>query len=200
MVVTGTANPAQLVFKKDARPGDVLFMTKPLGSGIITTALEREMAGTELEEKIYQVMVHLNKGAANAMLEVGVHACTDITGFGFLGHLHEMIAASNVAAEIQITKVPVLEEVWDLARAGAVPAGSHNNYRYLMPKVKWDTGISQEARLILCDAQTSGGLLISVSPDKADQLQELLSKEGCLATEPVGKVVTGTAGTIIVTS
>lgn len=200
MVVTGTANPAQLVYKKGALAGDVLFLTKPLGSGIITTALEREMAGVELEEKIYKVMVHLNRGAANAMIEAGVHACTDITGFGLLGHLHEMLVASNVVAEIQLTKVPVLDEAWDLARAGAVPAGSHNNYRYLISKVKWDEGVRQEARLILCDAQTSGGLLIAVSPDKADQLQELLAKEACLATKPIGKVVNGASGTIIVTS
>lgn len=198
MVVTGTADPAQLVYKNGARPGDILFLTKPLSSGIITTALEREMAGTELEEKIYQVMVHLNRGAAKAMLEVGVHACTDITGFGLLGHLQEMLVASNAAAEIQLNKVPVLAETWDLARAGAVPAGSHNNFRFLSPMVKWDKGVSQEARLILSDAQTSGGLLIAVSPDKADMLQEHLAKETCLTTKPIGEVVTGTAGTIVV--
>lgn len=199
MVVTGTANTAQLVYKKGARSGDVLFLTKPLGSGIITTALEREMAGTELEEKIYQVMVHLNRGAANAMLKVGVHACTDITGFGLLGHLHEMLVASNAAAEIQLNKVPVMEEAWEFARAGAVPAGSHNNYRHLKPKITWDEGLCQEARLILSDAQTSGGLLIAVSPEKSDLLQKHLVQEACLCTKQIGRVITGNAGTIVVT-
>lgn len=199
MVVTGTASPGQLVFKKGACPGDLLFLTKPLGSGIITTALEREMAGPDLEEKIYPVMVHLNRGAAKAMLEVGVNACTDITGFGLLGHLYEMLVASNAAAEIQLNKVPVMEEAWEFARAGAVPAGSHNNYRYLKPKVTWDEGLSQEARLILSDAQTSGGLLIAVSPEKSDQLQKHLVKEACLSTKQIGRVIGGTAGIITVT-
>lgn len=199
MVVTGMVNPAQLTCKKGALPGDILFLTKPLGSGIITTALDREMAGKELETKIYQVMVHLNQGAARAMSDVGVNACTDITGFGLLGHLHEMLLASNAAANIQLSKVPILEDTWDLARAGVVSVGSHNNYRYLMPKIKWSEEVSQEARLILCDAQTSGGLLIAVSPNKADRLHELLAKEGCLANNAIGKVVAGTVGTIAVT-
>ncbi len=198
MVVTGTANPAQLVFKKGAHPGDALFLTKPLGSGIITTALEREMAATELEEKIYRLMVHLNQGAANAMLEVGVNACTDITGFGLLGHLHEMLVASNAAAEIQLSKVPIMDEAWEFARAGTVPAGSHNNYRYLKPKITWDEGLSQEARLILNDAQTSGGLLIAVSPEKSDLLQKQLVKETCLSTRQIGKVISGNTGSIVV--
>ncbi len=198
MVVTGTANPAQLVFKKGACPGDALFLTKPLGSGIITTALEREMAATELKEKIYRLMVHLNRGAANAMLEVGVNACTDITGFGLLGHLHEMLVASNAAAEIQLSKVPIMDEAWEFARAGTVPAGSHNNYRYLKPKITWDEGLSQEARLILNDAQTSGGLLIAVSPEKSDLLQKQLVKETCLSTRQIGKVISGNTGSIVV--
>lgn len=189
MSVTGTAKPSQLVYKKGAKPGDFLFLTKPLGSGIITTAIDRNLAGKELEDKIYRVMVHLNKGAAAAMTQVGVHACTDVTGFGLLGHLYEMLTASNVSARINKSMIPVMDDVEDLARSGVVPAGSHNNYRYLSNKVNWSQDLSREARIVLCDAQTSGGLLISVPPDKSDRLQEALLENGCIVAAKIGEVV-----------
>ena len=195
MVVNGFADPAKLVYKKGARPGDKLFITKPLGSGIITTAIDRNLADDNLIEKVYNLMVHLNRGAATAMQQVGVNACTDVSGFGLLGHLHEMLVASRVAAKIYTGSVPVIEEVWDLVHSGVVPGGTHNNCRYLVDKVRSE-GITTETRTVLCDAQTSGGLLIAVSPDKADQLQELLNKEGCLAAAGIGEITSGPAGTI----
>lgn len=164
-------------------------MTKPLGSGIITTAIDRNLASKELEDKIYRIMVHLNKGAAAAMTQVGVHACTDVTGFGLLGHLYEMMTASDVSARINKSMIPIMDEVEDLARSGVVPAGSHNNYRYLNHKVNWSQDVSREARIVLCDSQTSGGLLISVSPDKADLLQETLIAYGCIVAAKIGEVL-----------
>lgn len=196
MAVTGTAHPAALVFKKGARPGDLLFLTKPLGSGIITTAVDRSLASEELEERIYRIMVRLNRDAAEAMLEVGVNACTDVTGFGLLGHLHEMLTISGVSARIDSRSVPVIDEAWELARSGVVPAGSHNNYRYLLDRVAWSDRVPPEARTIQCDAQTSGGLLISVPPERGEELRRALVKNGCLSASCIGEVVAGSPGRI----
>lgn len=195
MAVTGTANPAKLLYKKGACPGDKLFLTKPLGSGIITTAIDRDLAGDRLIEKVYNLMVELNRGAAKAMMDTGVNACTDVSGYGFLGHLYEMMAAGGTAAKVYTSSVPVIEEVWDLVRSGVVPGGTHNNCRYLVDKVNSDR-VSPETRTVLCDSQTSGGLLIAVSPEKSDKLAERLNKEGCLAAACVGEITNGTAGTI----
>lgn len=198
MAVTGTCHPASLVFKKGARPGDQLFLTKPLGSGIITTAVDRCLASTDLEEKIYNIMVHLNRCAAAAMAGVGVNACTDVTGFGLLGHLHEMLAVSAVSARIDSRSIPIIDEAWEFARSGVVPAGSHNNYRYLLDKVSWSEKIPPEARIIQCDAQTSGGLLISVSPEKAEDLKQALLENGCLSASCIGEIIAGAPAHIAV--
>lgn len=186
MSVTGFADPTKLVRKKGAKPGDVLFLTKPLGTGIITAAIDRGLAGAETEQEIYHIMAHLNKGAAEAMLMVGVHACTDVTGFGLLGHLTEMLLASNVSAQIFLNRIPLISGVEKLAKAGAIPAGTHNNYRFLRDKVNWEKGYTQEEMMLLCDAQTAGGLLIAVPEEKADQLQTALVEKGCLAAAEVG--------------
>lgn len=195
MAVTGTANPARLLFKKGARPGDKLFLTKPLGSGIITTAIDRDLAGEELIEKVYHLMVELNYGAAKALQEVGVNACTDVSGFGLLGHLYEMMAASGTGAKIYTGSVPVIDDVWDLVRSGVVPGGTHNNCRYLFDKVSSDR-VSSEIRTVLCDSQTSGGLLIAVSPEKATHLEDLLNNAGCLAAACIGEITDGSPGRI----
>ena len=196
MTVTGTADPARLVYKKGARPGDRLFLTKPLGIGILTTAIDRELAGKELEEKAYRIMVHLNRGAAEAMQQVGVNACTDVSGYGLLGHLYEMLWASDVSARLYNRSIPIVEEAHELARLGMVSAGSHSNRRYLQDKVQWHEGVSNETQIILSDAQTSGGLLIAVPRERADKLEELLTAQGCLATACIGEVVEGTRGRI----
>lgn len=186
MAVTGFVDPSKLVRKKGAQPGDVLFLTKPLGTGILTTAIDRGLAGAETEQEIYQIMAHLNKGAAEAMLAVGVHACTDVTGFGLLGHLTEMLLASDVSAQVFLNKIPLISGVKKFVQAGAVPAGTHNNYRFLRDKVSWEKGYTQEEIMILCDAQTAGGLLIAVPEEKADRLQTALVEKGCLAAAEIG--------------
>lgn len=200
LTVTGTATPDQLVFKHGAKPGDILFLTKPLGIGVITTAIDLGLATDDLEDKVYKVMRYLNRSAANAMGEVGVHACTDISGYGLLGHLHEMVSASKVSAVISLEHVPVIQEAWKLAKAGTVPSGSHNNIRYLADKVRWHDDIPTEAKTILCDAQTSGGLLISVPREEADGFEKILSKHGCLTTARIGEIIPLTKPSILVES
>ena len=195
MAVTGTADPAKLLYKKGARPGDKIYITKPLGSGIITTAIDRDLASEELISKVYNLMVELNRGAARAMLEVGVNACTDVSGFGFLGHLYEMMLASGTSARINTGSVPVIEEVWNLVRSGVVPGGTHNNCRYLVDKIR-SHKVSPETRTVLCDSQTSGGLLIAVSPEKSARLEELLKRERCLAAVCIGEITDGPSGSI----
>lgn len=188
MAVTGLVDPSKVVRKKGARPGDLLILTKPLGTGIITTALDRGLAGAEMESKVYEIMAHLNKGASEAMIDVGVHACTDITGFGLLGHLHEMLIASNVSAQIFLDQVPVIPEARELVKTGTVPGGTHNNYRFLRENIKWKGEFSEEDMMLLCDAQTSGGLLMAVPQEKGEQLKAALTKAGCLVVAELGLV------------
>lgn len=189
MAVTGFVNPAQMVRKSGSQKGDALFLTKPLGIGILTTAIDRGLTGSETEQEIYNIMAHLNKGASEAMIEVGVHACTDITGFGLLGHLREMMNGSNTSAQVFLNKIPLIEGAKELAKAGAIPAGTHNNYRYIRNNVKWERHSSKEEEMLLCDAQTAGGLLIAVSQEKAEQLKTALMKAGCLVTAEIGRVI-----------
>lgn len=188
MAVTGMVNPAELVRKSGAQPGDVLVLTKPLGTGILSTAIDRGLAGSEIESEIYRIMSHLNKGAAEVMTTIGVHACTDVTGFGLLGHLTEMLAASRVSAQVYFNEVPFISGALKLARAGAIPAGTHNNYRFLRDKVNWGSVKNQEDKMLLCDAQTAGGLLMAVPRVKARQLQTALLEEGCLAATEIGVI------------
>lgn len=189
MTVTGLVDPMKIVRKKGARPGDILFLTKPLGTGIITSAIDRGLAGTEIEQEIYQIMAHLNKGASETMTSIGVHACTDVTGFGLLGHLYEMMASSQVSAQINLNKIPVIPGTRTLLKMGAIPLGIHNNYRYLRDKVIWQEDVSQEDKMLLCDPQTAGGLLMAVPQEKAGQLQAALLKAGCIVAAEIGMVM-----------
>ncbi len=200
MAVTGFVEPSKLIKKKGARPGDVLILTKPLGTGIITTAIDRGLAGEKIESKVSEIMAHLNKGASEAMLEVGVHACTDVTGFGLLGHLYEMLTASERSAELFFDEVPIIPEAREFVKTGTVPAGTHNNYRFIREHVNWKGGVSEENRLLLCDAQTSGGLLIAVPEEKAEQLTSSLTKKGCLAAAKIGVVTENKEKTLEVLS
>lgn len=188
MAVSGFVDPSKMITKKGAHPGDVLVLTKPLGTGIITTAIDRGLAGPEEERAVYELMSHLNKGAAEAMLEVGVHACTDVTGFGLLGHLYEMLRAGNLSAEVILDEVPIIPAARELVKTGAVPAGTHANCRFIREHTNWKGPITQESRLLLCDAQTSGGLLIAVPPARAEQLVSSLNKKGCSAAARIGVV------------
>ena len=196
LAVTGLVHPERLVTKAGARPGDRLVLTKPLGIGIITTGIDRQLVNEETAQRAVDVMLRLNRDAAGAMTEVGVHACTDVTGFGLLGHLREMVTASGVGARVALSQVPVLEEAWDLAARDCVPDGSYNNHRYLAEFVQYDAGITRAQQLVLCDAQTSGGLLMAVPPQQTEALLVRLEEAGTSAVAVIGEIVEGPAGQI----
>lgn len=196
MAVTGFVHPDRLVGKAGGRPGDVLFLTKPLGSGIVSTALDQGLAPVEWAARIVPVMTALNRGAAAAMVEVGASACTDVTGFGLLGHLHELARASGVSAVVRAKQVPVIEGTWELATRGAISSGTRNNIRHLAEYLVWDKDATDPQRLVLCDAQTSGGLLIAVPGERREEMAAALHRAGCLATAEIGTLAAGTPGTI----
>ena len=189
LAVTGLVHPERVVRNKGAQPGDRLVLTKPLGLGIITTGIDRGLVSAETVERAVAVMTMLNASASEAMLAVGVHAATDVTGFGLLGHLHEMLAASGVGARVELGAVPVLDEAWSLAAANCVPDGSYNNFHYIESFVSWDAAIERPASIVLCDAQTSGGLLLAVPPKRSDELLTALEEAATPAAAVIGEVV-----------
>lgn len=199
MAVNGVVHPAQIIRNVGARPGDVLVLTKPLGIGIITTAIKRDLASDELIARAVAVMTALNKGACDAMVATGVSAATDVTGFGLLGHLRELTAGSHVSAEVSFASIPILDGVRELAAAGCVPGGSQDNFAFINDSgsVTWDSGLSESDRLVLADAQTSGGLLIAVPAASVDRLVAELRQARTLAAAIIGRI-TGedAAGTI----
>ena len=198
LAVTGVVHPQQLITNAGARVGDVLVLTKPLGIGTITTALKQGRAEEAHIRRVVELMATLNAGARDAMLAVGGHAATDITGYGFLGHLHEMLLASQVAAEVEASQVPILPEAWEYARQDVFPGGSRANRLFLTGKglVEWPPGISRALEMLLCDAQTSGGLLIAVAPERVSRLLEELQRHKTPVAAVVGRVVDGPPGHI----
>ncbi len=200
MAVAGIVHPERLITNSGARPSDLLILTKPLGTGIITTGIDRLLAEWPAIEEAISSMMSLNKEAAEAMSEAEASACTDVTGFGLLGHLHEMAVASGLSAEVALDAVPLLPQVRELAEAGAVPGGTFNNRRYLEAVVTWPPGISREAQLILFDAQTSGGLLIAISPERKKALLKALEEREVSCAVEVGRMVSGEPGKIRVLS
>lgn len=198
MAVTGLVHPDRLVTKAGGRPGDVLFLTKPLGSGALITALDRGLAGKEVESAVFPLMGALNRGAAEAMLRVGASACTDVTGFGLLGHLHELAKASGLMARVDLSAVPVLPEALGLLERGAVSDGTRRNMRFLRDHVGWGPGVAEEDRLMLGDAQTSGGLLLAVAESRRGAMATALRSAGCLAWAEIGQLVEGRPGRLLV--
>ncbi len=187
--VTGIVKPGQEITVANARPGDVLVLTKPLGTGIITTAGKQGVAEPVVLSKAIEVMSTLNRAAADAMVKIGVNACTDITGFGLIGHLQIMVHASGVGARLHLDSVPILEGVWDLVQNGIAPGGTYRNLEYAGREVDWRPTVTEEAKVLLCDAQTSGGLLISVPAEKKDALIKELKANGVSTHAVIGEVV-----------
>ena len=188
MAVSTVADADSLVRTDGATAGDMIYLTKPLGTGIVTTAVKRQQASPELVERAVQVMSELNHNAMLSMREAGVNACTDVTGFGLLGHLREVLDASGVSAEVYVNRVPVFGEVWDLIKRGNVPGGTRNNLAWVDPVVEWEEGIGEGHKLVLSDAQTSGGLLMFVPPANERRLEAELQSRGCFF-ERIGRVV-----------
>ena len=187
--VTGFVEEDQVVRNAGSEAGDVLVLTKPLGIGILTTALKRDLVSEAEIEDAVETAAKLNKGAAAAMREVPVSAATDVTGFGFLGHLSEMLEASNVGAAVRQRDVPVWERAVPLAAEGCYPGGLNNNREFLDDRVQVD-GVAAEDLLPLFDPQTSGGLLVAVPQERSEEFVRSLEKHGATAAV-VGKVVEG---------
>ncbi len=198
--VTGIVHPDHVLSNAMAEPGDVLVFTKPLGVGIITTGIKRGIVSPEAEAEVIRVMAALNKGAAEAAISVGVHAVTDVTGFGLLGHLHEMLEASGCSAEVYAGAVPVLDSVWHCIAQKAIPGGTQANRRHLENKVDFESEVTEELRIVLFDAITSGGLLISVPEERVNSLLQQLKEHKTLAAAVIGRVDKGEPGRIAVSS
>ena len=196
--VTGIVHPDHILSNAKAIPGDVLILTKPLGVGIITTGIKRGIVSPEAEAEVIEVMATLNKGAAEAAIEVGVHAVTDVTGFGFLGHLYEMLQASRCSAEVYASAVPVLDSVWECIKQKAIPAGTQANRRHLEGEVDFAPDVSEEVQIVLFDAVTSGGLLLAVPEERVDLLIKRLELYKTPAAAVVGRIQKGEPGKIAV--
>lgn len=195
LCVIGRVDPARMLTVDAAGAGDVLVLTKPIGTGIITTAIKQDVAPAGSVDAAVESMTRLNDVAAMGVVAAGVRACTDVTGFGLLGHLHRMCRASGVSAAVDSSAVPLLPGSRELAADGRVPGGTKRNVSALERWVHWD-GIDEVTRTLLCDAQTSGGLLAACPPSAVDALVSSLSGELCAAV--VGRITEGEPGRITV--
>jgi len=197
LAVIGTVDPNRVMRNRGGRPGDQLVLTKPLGTGVITTAIKHAVAPEPAQAAAVASMLRLNREAAAAMLAVETHAATDITGFGLLGHLHYLALASGLAATVNSEAVPLLPGAAMLAQAGEVPSGTRSNERFLLSRVELAPGVDLASRTLLCDAQTSGGLLLAVSEAELPRLlAELRSRNETGSV--IGSLEEGIAGKISV--
>ena len=197
--VIGVVEPGKQVSNAGAKPGDVLVLSKPIGTGIITTAGKQGVVDPDVMSGAVETMAALNKPGAVAMQQVGVNAATDVTGFGLMGHLKSMVKGSGVAAEVNLGAIPVLAGTRELLERGVAPGGTHRNLSSVEDAVIWAEGLTDEDRLLVCDAQTSGGLLISVPAARCDALVAALREEGANCAAVVGRITDGPAGTIVAT-
>lgn len=186
LAVTGVAHPDRILLNSGAMPGDALVLTKPIGTGILATAIKRGLAGPDATRSAIETMRALNRTAAEVMADFEVHACTDVTGFGLLGHLREMAVASHLDVELDFSTVPVLQGVRELAAADVVPGGSLDNLEHVSPHVDWRSDRSRIDKILLADAQTSGGLLIALAADNAELLVAHLHARGVEAAAVIG--------------
>ena len=195
MVALGESRPEKVITNAGARPGDVLVLTKPIGTGILSTALKRGEIDEAAMEEAVRSMMELNAAALDAVRDVGdaVHAMTDVTGFGVLGHLHNVLAASGVAARIVASQVPLFGGTRDFAVRGVVPGGTHRNLDAAARFTRFPDGADPSMAVILADAQTSGGLLIAVDRGRADALVEALRRRHTPAAAVIGEIVPGAA-------
>lgn len=195
--VTGIVHPERFLTNAGAKPGDALVLTKPLGTGILATALKAELLDGDLTRQLTEMMAALNRDAAEAMMETGVNACTDITGFGLLGHCLEMARAGNVGINIFSEKVPVIAEARKFAAMGLIPGGGHANRKFCAHDLEIDPSVDPVLVDIMCDPQTSGGLLISLSGSKAPLLLQRLAEKKSPAAAIVGEVIEKKPGVIM---
>ncbi len=196
--VTGIIHPDRIVRNTGARPGDLLILTKPLGTGIINTAIKAGMADAKTIAAVTAQMAALNRIASEVMMQIGVHACTDVTGFGFLGHACEMVENMPFGFEIDAAAVPVIPQAIHFAQMGLIPGGTYRNREFRAGMVELAPNLPRWIPDILFDPQTSGGLLIALSPESAGPFLEAVRSAGCREAARVGKVDTALAGRVIV--
>jgi len=187
--VTGTIHPSNVMTNIGAEAGDALILTKPLGTGIINTAIKAGMANEKLIEMVTNYMARLNNAAAEVMQEVGAHACTDVTGFGLLGHAFEMIQGTGKGIIIHASRVPIFLEAMNFAEMGLVPGGTYRNRDFRIHRVDIDPNVSPYLIDILFDPQTSGGLLIAVPGEKTEGMVKKLKERGIDEAAIIGEVV-----------
>ncbi len=188
LAAVGLVEPGKQITNSGSQPGDQLILTKPLGTGIITTGGKQGVASPEIMARAVKTMSTLNRAASEAMIDVRVNAATDVTGFGLIGHLHGMMSSSGASASIHLSQIPVIDGVWDLLEQGVAPGGTYRNLNGVGQKVSWGEAVSDNAKVMLCDAQTSGGLLISVPADRADKLLSKLQSMGVEEACMIGQV------------
>jgi len=198
--VTGTIHPGKILRKEGSKPGDRLILTKPLGTGIISTAVKAGTASQETADMAARSMSTLNRKASEIMLEIGVNACTDITGFGLLGHAAEMIEETDMGMVIYAGSVPVFPGTRELAATGMIPGGLYRNRDFRKSMVEFNPDVSEFQMDILFDPQTSGGLLISVPGEKASDLLKRLIQSGITEAAIIGEMSSEIKGKIVVKS
>lgn len=196
--VAGLVHPGRILKNSGAVPGDVLVLTKPIGTGMVTTAARSGKDSLGALGETVGLMKRLNRGASSALVEAGAHAVTDVTGFGLLGHLRSLASASGVSAQVHPERVPFIPAALEYARAGLVAGGTRSNLSFLDGWVQYDESVPDELRLLLCDAQTSGGLLAAVDPGGLQPLIEGLEASGEPCAAVVGRIVEGEPGRIAV--
>lgn len=196
LAVTGFVHPERVLKNSTAKEGDVLVLTKPLGLGILTTAVKKEKATSAQEENAIRVMTQLNKKGSECAIKAGVSSMTDVTGFGLLGHLSEMTTGSKAGAVIFSDRIPVLDGVMDFAKQKFAPGGAFSNMDYVLPLCHFEPNVPEEKKLVLCDPQTSGGLLMSCPRSETKALIEALRHAGFLQAAEIGWIVEDNSGKI----
>ncbi len=198
LAVVGKIDPKHVLSNDKAQPGDVLILTKRIGLGIITTAAKNSEDRLGAIGEAIGIMKTLNRVAGEEVVAAGTHALTDITGFGLLGHLRNIVAASGVGARVLVDRVPILPAAREYVHTGIYPGGSNANHKFLANWVDYSADVTKEEQLLLCDAQTSGGLLACVPPEQAEKLLASLHARGVTDAAIIGKIEASPAGRIVV--
>ena len=188
LAVTGLIDNNKIIKNNGAKIGDDLILTKPLGTGIITTAIKKDLVEETTIELAIQTMVELNNKAASKMNQTLVNACTDVTGYGLLGHLKEICSSSNLSAEIYFKKIPFIEQTKSLAMNGVIPGGSKNNLKYFSKNTFFSDDLKEYQKLMVADAQTSGGLLISIPKEFSKDLLKNLNNDSDFKSTIIGQI------------
>ncbi len=196
--VTGFIHPSRVLAKRNLRPGNRLVLTKPLGTGIVNTAIKANMAPAKLIDKVTRLMAVLNRNAAGIMTDFDISACTDVTGFGLLGHLAEMVCGSGMSIQVDSGQVPVIAEALEFASMGLIPAGAHKNREFRQEMIAFGETVPRALQDVLFDPQTSGGLLISVSGNQVTALVAALKDAGAGDAAQIGEIIHGPDEKILV--